>query len=103
MGEAKNIYFTCLKSVFINRDTTRTTTAIMSALGAKSLQLTRNAMTVVPRRAMHIETEGIHGSFMPFKIDSPIKSMIGFTLYIGSAFSMPFLMVRHQLKKKSGL
>merc|ERR1711875_137564 len=101
MGEAKYIYFTCLnRSVFINRETT---TTIMSALGAKSLQLTRNAMTVVPRRGMHVETEGIHGSFMPFKIDSPIKSIIGFTLYIGSAFSMPFLMVRHQLKKKSGL
>merc|ERR1712189_89514 len=75
---------------------------IMSVLGSKTLQLTRKTTTtIIPRRSMHVNTEGIPGSFLPFGTENPIKCMFGFALYVGSAFSLPFLCVIYQLEKKS--
>merc|ERR1712189_90735 len=75
---------------------------IMSVLGSKTLQLTRKATTtIIPRRGVHVNTEGNPGSFLPFGTKHPIKCMFGFALFVGSAFNYPFLMVKYQLEKKS--
>jgi len=77
----------------------------MAALGAKSMQLlARGGVGNVSRRGLHVHQEGIPGATLPFKVgyEHRWKLLIGMTLYVGSAFSIPFLMVRHQLKKKSG-
>jgi len=76
----------------------------MSGLVPTSLRLlARNNVNAVARRNLHVDMEGKPGATLPFNVNIPWwKSMIQFTLYVGSAFSVPFIMVRHQLKKKSG-
>jgi len=76
----------------------------MSGLGARSLQLlARNNMSAVVKRDLHVKMEGVPGGTLPFGINNKWRLMLGFTFFVGSAFSVPFIMVRHQLKKKSGL
>merc|ERR1711872_60744 len=112
MGEANFYYFTCLKrkintTCFIPPFNPKRGSRAMSALGARSLLLlrgARNSMAVVGRRNLHVETEGIPGSFLPFDINrwSYMGSLIRFTLYVSSGFNTAFIMVWHLLKKKSG-
>lgn len=77
----------------------------MSGLAPRSLKLlARNNMAAVAKRDLHVKMEGVPGGTLPFNItNNRWRLMLGFTVFVGSAFSMPFLMVRHQLKKKSGL
>lgn len=75
----------------------------MSALVSRSLQLmARNSMATVGRRNLHIHTEGIPGSTLPFRIDGKYRTLITFSIYMGSGLAFPFLIVVHQMKKASG-
>jgi len=78
----------------------------MAAMGLRNLQLlARTTLNTGGRRNIHVHQEGIPGATLPFKIgqnSNPVKLMLYMTLYVGSGFTTPFIMVRHQLKKKSG-
>merc|ERR1712142_45792 len=112
MGEANFYYFTCLKQSrvglkFLQSFIQTFKLYIMSALRSMRLlarsNINKNNCNVVARRNLHVDTEGKPGTFLPFNIHAHwLKSLAQFTVFIGSAFSVPFLMVRHQLKKKSG-
>jgi len=77
----------------------------MSGLAPRTLQLlARNNMSAVVKRDLHVKMEGVPGGTLPFNINCSKWVLLGkFTFFVGSAFSVPFILVRHQLKKKSGL
>jgi len=77
----------------------------MQLLGRNSMahnSAMRNSVTTVGRRNLHVDMEGKSGKTLPFDIQNKWTLMLKFTFFVGSAFSTPFLLVRHQLKKKSG-
>ncbi|XP_072746911.1 cytochrome c oxidase subunit 7C, mitochondrial [Anoplolepis gracilipes] len=63
-------------------------------------QAVRRFMTSAVRRAGHDPYEGIPGYNLPFGTQNRHKLLLYFMLFCGSGFSIPFLIVRHQLLKK---
>ncbi|OQR68243.1 Cytochrome c oxidase subunit 7C [Tropilaelaps mercedesae] len=49
----------------------------------------------------HDDYGGVPGENLPFSVKNRYALTLKMALFFGSAFSIPFLVVRHQLKKKS--
>ncbi|KAI0989060.1 hypothetical protein GJ496_009114 [Pomphorhynchus laevis] len=49
---------------------------------------------------LHVDQENIPGACLPFQISNPYKLAFAFIIYFGSGLAMPFLFVRHHLKRK---
>ncbi|XP_067653569.1 cytochrome c oxidase subunit 7C, mitochondrial-like [Haliotis asinina] len=67
----------------------------LSTLGVK-----RNISTTVVRRSQAWQQEGVPGANLPFSIKNRYKLTLYFVLFFGSAFNLPFILVRHQILKK---
>ncbi|XP_066459061.1 cytochrome c oxidase subunit 7C, mitochondrial [Eleutherodactylus coqui] len=61
-------------------------------------QAVRRLSTSVVRRSGHYP-EG-PGSTLPFSIENKWKLLVGMAIFCGSGFTLPFLIIRHQLLKK---
>jgi len=48
----------------------------------------------------HHDIGGVPGANLPFGITNRYKLALYMGMWLGSGFSVPFLLVRHQLKKK---
>ncbi|EFN76104.1 cytochrome c oxidase subunit 7C, mitochondrial [Harpegnathos saltator] len=63
-------------------------------------QVVRRFTTSAVRRSGHHDPyDGIPGHNMPFSTQNRHKLLALFMIYLGSGFSIPFLIVRHQLLK----
>ena len=66
----------------------------------------RNIFTTGAKRSSdpvigHIEQEAVPGANLPFSISNRYKLALLFVVYFGSGFSVPFIVVRSQLTRKS--
>ncbi|XP_020283385.1 cytochrome c oxidase subunit 7C, mitochondrial [Pseudomyrmex gracilis] len=63
-------------------------------------QTVRKFTTSSVRRSGHHDPyDGVPGHNFPFSTQNRHKLLLYFMLFFGSGFSIPFLIVRHQLKK----
>jgi len=60
----------------------------------------RNLMTSAARGGGHHDYGGIPGANLPFGIGNRHKLAVYMGAWLGSGFAVPFLLLRHQLKKK---
>ncbi|XP_029177723.1 cytochrome c oxidase subunit 7C, mitochondrial-like [Nylanderia fulva] len=62
-------------------------------------QAVRRFMTSAVRRGGHDPYDGVPGYNLPFSTQNRHKLLALFMIFCGSGFSIPFLVVRHQLLK----
>ncbi|CAG7836406.1 unnamed protein product [Allacma fusca] len=59
----------------------------------------RTLMTSAVRRSGHHHVGGIPGDNLPFSISNRFRLAVYIGGWLGSGFSVPFIILRHQLKK----
>jgi len=70
------------------------------ALAVRSPVGVRNISTTLLRSGAHHDIGGVPGANLPFDIHNRWKLAVYMTLFLGSGFATPFILLRHQLLKK---
>ncbi|KAG5310427.1 COX7C oxidase, partial [Acromyrmex insinuator] len=72
---------------------------MINSANAITHQVRRFTTSVIRRSAHHDPYDGVPGYNFPFSTKNRHMLLLGFMIYCGSGFSLPFFLVRHQLKK----